>query len=156
MHSQSNKTWRNKAARGREPEERKALHCSRLPGSPPESGREIASMEGERREGAWEDQHLPPAGLGSWEADLQVEVPPLMPVGGQRTKSESCEADVAPQKRDRFLELCWLLAFLRREEAIISDVTEVVTQPAAGEITTKSVNSSPRYGSRKGSQYREA
>lgn len=43
-------------------------------------------------------------------------------------------------RRDRFLEPCWLLAFLRGEEAIISDMTGVTTQPAAGEITTSSVN----------------
>lgn len=43
-------------------------------------------------------------------------------------------------RRDRFLEPRWLLAFLRGEEAIISDLTGVITQPAAGEITTNSVN----------------
>lgn len=47
---------------------------------------------------------------------------------------------VAALRRDRFLEPLWLLAFLRGEEAIISDVTWVITQPAAGEITTNSVN----------------
>lgn len=43
-------------------------------------------------------------------------------------------------RKDRFLEPHWLLAFLRGEDAIISDLTEVTTQPAAGEITTTSVD----------------
>lgn len=43
-------------------------------------------------------------------------------------------------RRDRFLEPLWLLSFLRGEEAIISDLTGAITQPAAGEITTNNVN----------------
>jgi len=43
-------------------------------------------------------------------------------------------------RRNRFLESRWLLAFLREEQAIISDLAGVTTQPAAGEITTNSVN----------------
>lgn len=43
-------------------------------------------------------------------------------------------------RRDRFLEPCWVLTFLRGKEAIISNLTGVITQPAAGEITTSSVN----------------
>lgn len=62
----------------------------------------------------------------------------------RESESESWEADiVAPLKGDRFLELCWLFAFLWREEAIISDVPGVIAHPAAGEITTKSVHSGP-------------
>jgi len=54
--------------------------------------------------------------LGSWEPEEQVEIPYGCQWGrmdNRESESESWEADiVAPLKRDRFLELCWLFAFL--------------------------------------------
>lgn len=149
MHSQSSKTWRKKEKSSKK--EERARGVTKLSVA---VGFQAVLQRVEEKLLPWKVKGG--KGLGGRSAGGGSPVMPVGVAGAQRSESESFEAGVAPQARDRFLELCWLLACLRREEAVIRDVTGVVTQPAAGEITRKSVSRGPRDGSRKGSQYREA
>lgn len=83
--------------------------------------------------------------VGGWAADKHVWVPLLMLMRVYGSKEHPSLNPVKPDivdalRRDRFLAPRWLLALLGGGEAILSDLTGVITQPAAGEITTNSVN----------------